>query len=583
MSKHEEHPVPFGGVYSGKIIGAIVRALNLDDGVLKGRTAQRFFAGHPISEHSRTEVFEELGEVLVERGIVPAQFLHSQKGVSTAVVIGDAVELAAVRWDDLMATIQSRSTTIKDRHLAAEGFLRLVVIELALRVFALMRLAGLEPHQPDTPLWAQENGGGKLLRRLVDGAGLTRDQMAARLRISYTSVDNWLDGKNRPTPENIAALADTLAGQTRDMEARQLEREIHRQFTLSQLADLLVPWIGRERIIDLSTALVRFVWLITEDVRGMDRPPIEEAAGAELIALLFGTADPSTHVLLRNLAQSETDEDWKRDILAAAIDWSIPFQQIAGQAGEPRTAAGLAQDVLDALTDGTALSESNGPAISSDPAQESINQLAISAAELGNQYAGREGVIPPSGILETGIARRRAIVHEFPLSPDAHFQLGSFLGRAGMYLRRRDLIDEGVIECKIASGILPNWDAPAVEPGIILANIEEFEEALRELNRAEETLREATPHLLLSRGYVLTMLSRHAEALEDLEKVINDRPDHGLAFLYAAQCSFELGDKVKGIRYAKIARRFGEPGEYIAWRKGVYSSRSRGRSQPTDH
>ena len=142
---------------------------------------------------------------------------------------------------------------------------------------------------------------------------------------------------------------------------------------------------------------------------------------------------------------------------------------------------------------------------------------------------------------------------------------------AGKAMRRRDLIDEAIVD-KIASRLVSNWDAPAVEPGIILANVGEFEEALDELNRAREALSEITPHLLLSMGYVLMNLSRHAEALEHFEKVIEAKPDHAAAFRYAAQCAFKLDDKVKGRRYAKTARRFGEPSEYMAWRDGAYSS-----------
>ena len=133
----------------------------------------------------------------------------------------------------------------------------------------------------------------------------------------------------------------------------------------------------------------------------------------------------------------------------------------------------------------------------------------------------------------------------------------------------------------MSAALLPGWDNPAVEPGIILANIGEFEEAFCELERAKENLCEATPHLLFTMGYVLMNLSRYAEALEQLEEVVAARPDHALAFLYAARCAFRLRDKTKGVRYAKTARRLGESGEYIAWKEGRYSSRSpRGAHKP---
>ena len=270
---------------------------------------------------------------------------------SMVAVIAEAVNRAALQWDKLLATIQSRSMTIENSGLAIEQFLRLVVVDLSLRIFALLRLADLKPHPPGTPLWAEENGGGRLLRGLTEKAGLTREHLASCLDVSDTAVDNWLDGKNRPTPEKIAAIADALARHTESVTAEQLELEIHRQFTFAHISDLLVPWIGRESVTDLSSALVRFVWLITDDVEDMVREPIEEAAGAEMTALRFGTAHTLTHTLLRNLAVTESDVNWKMCILAAADDWSMTFEMIAARSAGRRSAAGLAQDILADIID----------------------------------------------------------------------------------------------------------------------------------------------------------------------------------------------------------------------------------------
>ena len=564
---------PLGGAYSGQVIGAVVKALGLDGGVLGYRTARRFFDGRTVSEYSRREILEGLGKALIDRGIVPVPHLFREYDISMVAVIAEAVARASLQWDNLLAKMQSRSGTIENSAQAIEQFLRLVVVDLSLKVFALLRLAGLKPHCPETPLWAEENGGGRLLRRLMGKAGLTREQLASRLDVSDTSVDNWLDGNNRPTPEKIAAIADVLAPHVENATAKQLELEIHRQFTFAHIADLLVPWIGRESVTDLSSALVRFVWLITEDVEDMVREPIEESAGAELTALRFGTTHPLTHTLLRNLALAESDANWKRDILAAADDWSMTFEMAAALSGGRRSAAGLAQDVLDRLPPDSSLDNPYESPTPSDPAEEALQQLATDAEQEYQRLIQRD-VRSPIRILDEGIAHRRAIVRDFPLSPRAHLELGSFLGMAGKKLRRRDLIDEGIVECKVSAALLPDWDNPAVEPGIILANIGEFEEALCELERASESLSEPTPHLRFAMGYVLTNLSRYAEALEQLERTIAARPGHALSFLYAARCAFRLDDKTKGIRYAKTARRLGEPAEYIAWKKGAYSSRS---------
>ncbi len=558
---------PLKRAYSGQVIGAVVEALGLGQGVLRSRTARRFFDGRPVSDYSRKEILEGLGEALVDRGIVPVPHLFREYDVSMVTVIGGAVARAALQWDNLIATIQSRST-IEDSALAIKQFLSLVVVDLSLRIFALLRMAGLKPHPPGTPLWAEENGGGKLLRRLTERAGLTREKLACRLNVSDTAVDNWLDGKNRPTPGNIAAIADALARHTENATPDQLELDIHRQFTFAHIADLLVPWIGRESVIELSAALIRFIWLVTEDVQGMNRRPIEEAAGAEFTALRFGAAHTLSHTLLRNLAVAESDANWRMIILAATHDWSMIFEMIATRSAGRRSAAGLAQDVLDL----SASASSQGDADESDTPFDSAVEALKQAAEQEHRRLLEGDIRSPVRIWDEGIALRRSIVCDFPLNPRAHLELGSFLGMVGKNLRRRDLIDEGIVECKISAALLPGWDNPAVEPGIILANIGEFEEALCELEQAKENLCQATPHLQFVMGWVLMNLSRYTEALEQLEEVVGVRPNHALAFLHASRCAFKLGDKTKGIRYAKTARRLGEPDEYIAWKKGQYSS-----------
>ena len=147
---------------------------------------------------------------------------------------------------------------------------------------------------------------------------------------------------------------------------------------------------------------------------------------------------------------------------------------------------------------------------------------------------------------------------------------------AGKNLRARELADEGIVECKIAAGLLPNWDGPAVECGIILTNIGEHAAALRELEQAQATLSEATPHLRFVTGYVLLMLERYSDALEHLKTVTEVRPDFASAHRYAAQCAFNLGDKINGAHHAKAARQLGDFTEWTAWQDGAYSSRRRG-------
>ena len=144
------------------------------------------------------------------------------------------------------------------------------------------------------------------------------------------------------------------------------------------------------------------------------------------------------------------------------------------------------------------------------------------------------------------------------------------MGMVGKNLRERRFIDEGVFECRIAAGLRPDWDNPAVEVGIILMNVGDYEGALSELAKARETLPGETPHLRFALGYPLMMLERFEEALEHFEAAIDARPDYASSYTHAARCAFKLGDKRKGARYAKAARMLGEYEEFTAWRDGKY-------------
>ena len=573
-TKEKTHgPLPTAN--SSLILGAIVDVLGLDDGFLTTRTASRFFQGRSISEDNQADIFLALGEALVQRGLVPEPPVFKQYDVSMAIIIGVSIARAASRWDRAVARLQNRSATMVEQSATAERLLRFVVIDLAVRIFAILRLAGMEPEHPGTPLWTQENGGGKLLRQLAARAGVTRQDLATGLGVfSTSSADNWIDGKFRPNNDSIAAISRVLAENIGDATSEGLALAIKRQFTFATLADLLVPWIGREKVIELSTSLTRFVWLMTDDVGWMDRPPIEEALGVELDFVRLGTQGPEAGTLLRNLSVVEPDESWRRDLLAATLDWGVLFEGIAAQVNPARTSAGLAQEIRHVKSAGRAQPGLEEPPDDDDPAREAVSWLGYEGTD-ALHFLGMGYVPSKVRLMKDGIESRRAIALSFPRSPLAHSELGAFLGMAGKNLRRRDLIDEGITECMIASELLPGWDLPAVEQGIILANFGAFEEALEHLDRVRETLPEETPHFWSAKGYVLMELSRYTEALVCLERVLEVRPDYAEASLHAAHCAFMLGDHWAGQRHAKTARRLGEPGAFIAWKNGLYSSRKR--------
>ena len=165
---------PMDGLYSGRILHAIVQALDIEDEALTNRTARRFFAGNSVDEYNRNQIFDALGQAMITRGLAPKSLEDLPEGLPMAAGVGMSLMMACGQWDHLMAHIQSRSGKIADVGEAGAQCLRLVVVDLALRLFALNYLDLADLPGPNPPLWVLENGVGNILRQHLCRAGLTR-------------------------------------------------------------------------------------------------------------------------------------------------------------------------------------------------------------------------------------------------------------------------------------------------------------------------------------------------------------------------------------------------------------------------
>ncbi|MDE2842364.1 MAG: hypothetical protein OXN21_03165 [Chloroflexota bacterium] len=556
---------PFAGLYSRHIFRAVVEALELEeDHPLTDRTAQRFFRNSNANAYNQRQIFLALGQTLIDMGFVPDLGPHLTIEVPpSARVYADSIQSAAAFWDAFMSRIQSASSWEVDRVTAGRCFLGLASVDLALRLCTLNWIAGFDVQIPGVPLWAEENGIGKILRKPTQSAGLTRVHLAARVGVAKTSVDNWLDGRNWPDRSYIDSLAQVFTGGDPD-RAGSLAAELRRQFALARLCDLLSELVGRDQVISAVEAVSEIAQGLTE-LKNLRFATDKERQEMGIHLLFHGCNSTLATDTLWRLAQNHPEGERKELILQAAWAWDIAFGQTLGTVeNEPRaSAAGLAEDYLEVV---------DGP----ERAHAEAARVVISA-ELNRNAATfmprapltMSELHPLRGMDDAAEVRRR-LVERFPNDSDAHAHLGSFLGMLGKNTGIRKFVDEGLFECRIASGLCPAWDMPAVEQGIMLANIGAYQEALEELERVAQDLPSLTPHWGFATGYVLAMLKRFAEGLEHLEEVTAFRSDYALAYRYAAHCAFNMGNHRKGAKYAKTAHRLGEPTEYVAWRRGKY-------------
>ena len=555
---------PLGGLYSGRILRAIVQSLDVQDEVLTSRTARRFFSGQHVDEHNRNQIFDALGQALITRGLAPETLEDLPETLPMASVVGMTLMMVCGEWDRLMAHIQACSGQAADVGEAVSQLLRLVVADAALRLFALVYLDLEDPPGSEPPAWVLENGAGTVLRQRLREVGLTRDQLAGRLEVWPTTVDNWLDGKHRPSPENVAAMAGELASRERIGDAAALERSLNRQISLAAMADQMAAGIGRDKLIELITKLAHFTRALSQSPE-IPRILGDNHRGIVRNLIMFGSAGGSASDLLSWLAEREPDPDWRWNLLAAIRFWDPAFEEVAMMHTGQRSASGLAQDISDVTG---VFTEENRHII------EVLKQGLTRPADFTKApRVDDEGPRPRLAELQGRMNQRRQLAERFPGNPLAHLQLGTYLGDLGIQFADRMLIDEGILECRIAAGLQPDWDAPAVQSASYLVNIGEREAALRELEQAERKLPGPTPYLRFVKGYVLMTLELYPEALACLEAVIEERPEYAPAYDLAAHSAFQAGDKTKGLRYAKEARMRGIYTEHRAWGSGAYSSR----------
>ena len=561
--RKEQSSVP----YSGQILGALVDAMKLGDSVLTDKTAKRFFNSGNASEYKKREVFHELGQILVDLGLVPDVGEKLPEGRTTADALADGIALVCKRWDLLMGRIQSRSAAVTDPAGAGQKFLRLATVDVALRMLGFVHLADIELPEPQVPLWAQPKGAGEIIRVLAQDRGLRRFQLAQHLGVSPTTVDNWLGGNTVPGRESIPDLARVLSD-GRTVSAEELETQLRRQFTLARSTEQAASIVGWEEVAADVEAAFWFAKFMQE-TGSISSMPEEDGNTAALMLVLMGSLAPFARLFLLPLARRLEDCEWSDDIYAVASSPEAQFEFIANSHSGVRAAAGLAQDFFDVVERGPKDLEV-AEAIRSALFGE-MNDLLPLKPVMG-------GVPHPLDVIRRSIEIRRDLVRRFPESAEAHYQLGSWLGQEGRRVRNREWVDEGIMECKVAAGLEPRWDAPAVEPGIILCNLKDWDGALGELAKAAELLLSVTPHLRNVRGYALMNAGRLDEALVDYLAVVDVRPDFATAWGNAAHCAFSLGNPRDGLRYAKRARSLGDPTAYAAWDSGTYGQRRNGRS-----
>lgn len=560
---------------SGEILSTLIEALQIRTGTLGSKTARRLFRGERVSEDRQLEIYKDFARVLVETGVIPTLPFVDESHLSLPRLLSFVIVTLADRWDRLGGYMRSASPPVNRKDLAPVPYLRFAVIDLALRTTAIIRLASLTKLEERTPIWSEASGSGQLLRELQDKSEperLTREKLAEKLNVSDNTVDSWLDSKSRPTQDNLKSIAEVLTTYIPGTAVDTLCARLNRHYMLCTICDLIAEQIGRDTVIDLSNALIRFTnWLI-DGFRQYSKLPPDRAAMADILVLALGTQFTSSEYLLRHLWRRESDSVWRADLKTAQKNWHKRLQLDAQYIGSfeegvkwAQEKLGVSESVARNLTESAVVTLQGDPTGLSSP---NINGKTVIRVKGDAKFSAGNRIIQAvqaraEGDFDTAIIHFRRAIELQPSNAEYHFQLGATLGQV-------DQVEEGIQECWVATQLEPKWDLPRVEVGIILINSGQYKKALQHLEDTVRLLDEVGWHLALNLGYARMKCNNSAGALELFEQVIKTKPYHALALDCAAHCYFLTGDRKRGRSLAKRAHQLGASDTFNDWHAGKY-------------
>ncbi|MEH2411006.1 helix-turn-helix domain-containing protein [Nostoc sp.] len=75
------------------------------------------------------------------------------------------------------------------------------------------------------PLAIKQPEVGRIMRDLRLAFGLTQEQFAAQLRVTYSTINRWENGRSKPSPlamEKIEGMLEKMGGEGQDLLAKYL-------------------------------------------------------------------------------------------------------------------------------------------------------------------------------------------------------------------------------------------------------------------------------------------------------------------------------------------------------------------------
>ena len=524
---------------SGQILGALARSMGLRDSRLSSsKNAQRYFSGRMrnlVSESKRSTIVQAISESLVELGFGP---LPKTGEATSASLLASILDWHAVHWDNTRTSLLPRMQRVYPSHLASvwRAYLRLAVIDLALRVAAYQHLIGASDTALDFLQWISVSRRGSYLNQKRRDAGVSSiGGLAELVGVHENTAENWVYQGARPSDENLMRIGRALTPNGDPYQCELMIRDLRRLYWISELAETLGKYVGADAVEDMAVRLRRYVsWACL----ALDDSSIAKARPSDLEELAtIGAYAPLAQRLLEALAKNEPDEEWKDDLNSAGSDWVRRVLRVNLQVHRTE------MDALIKDTDGRILEDWD----IGDPR--------------AYEHYQRSTELQLEGKMDQAISEVVKASELHPLDPANYFTLGSYKGHMGVRNGDGELVREGLEACWIAIALDPNWIVPWTEIGWIQIEIGREREALEHLRAVSPNCGPLDSRYYAALGVALRELGDFTASLTAFESSLKLNPNDRTVAIAAAGAAVLAEDKIRFNRHRKVARHLGASNE----------------------
>ena len=336
---------------SGQILGALVAKLGVKHSELQSRTARRYFSAdleYLVKDSSKEKIIGAIAEVLTDSGLIASpQVREDTYKLESA--LASMLQWHADHWDLLRSFIRRRTMSVLPSHLPKvwEAYVRLAIIDLALRVSAHLHLAGSSPVALDFLGWTSRTTRGDFLNQKHQQTSLSLEELAEAVGVNDNTVDAWMYHGARPSNDNLAKMAETLADEIEGSNTADIALELRALYWVSDIAALLSEHIGDKA---MDGAIGRFHRYAKATYRTIeDQFPAETRAEDLTVLADLGVGACLAEPLLSALIEQEPDDEWREDLRSTGMDWirrvlsvnlGVHLAEVdAASAGLPRTPA----------------------------------------------------------------------------------------------------------------------------------------------------------------------------------------------------------------------------------------------------